>query len=322
MRRTFVLAGVAIAVLVGGTAVAYFYLEGAVNPVPFIISPFTQGVTSDYAYESSTLAQFNLSSPRSVLSGGFTTNTSADLFIMSGLDYQQDQGARTPPQWWYYTTGNVRTANVNVSLYQGTWYLLLDFLNDTGRTVHTSNGTSVVSDTHLTITRTFTVAPEDSQASNSVSVKGPTYLELVGPPGSQVNGTLAVNMSAAGYLNFKIDSEGYVTGDGNGSSSRPSSAVVPYGITTGGRTAIFAILPHWNGSQAAQWPSTGPIGFNQGTFPGVVTFNPSFKVPAGTPSGQYLLVLTVFCYPLDLEGTPGYSGPASLATFSVNLTVS
>jgi len=321
MRRSFALAGTAIAVLAGGTAVAYFYLEGVVNPTPFVISPFTQGVSSDYAYGSSTLARFNLSSPRSVLSGGFTTNSSANLFIMSGLDYQQDQGARPPPLW-YYTTGNIRTANVNVSLYQGTWYMLLDFLNGTGRTVHTSNGTSVVSDTHLTITRTFTVAPEDSQAANSVSVKGPTYLELVGPPGSQVNGTLAVNMSAAGYLNFKIDSEGYVTGVGNESSSRPSSAVVPNGITIHGLTAGFAVVPHWNGSQAAQWPSTGPIGFNQGTFPGVVTFNPSFNIPAGTPPGQYLLILTVFCYPLDLEGAPGYSGPAGLATFSVNLTVS
>ncbi len=327
----FTIAGVVILVL--GSLVAFFYIGRTSSSSPTTISSLlTEGSSSYDAHGGSTLYEFNLPSPRGVLVGAFTTNASVAFYVISSLDYQsnlrQSPGSVTPSQW-YYASGDVKNANVSVSLYQGTWYLLFSFVNDTGRTVRTANGTGILSETHLTITRTFTVTQEGAQATNSISVEGPTYLDLHGSPGSYAKGTLAVTMSAPGYLQFEIDSETYGAGTGNGTQrARPSNAVVPSGIAFDNgqwgpyRVFItFAVTPDWNGSQGGQGPNTGVQSFNKGAFPTQVVFAPKFDIPPGTPQGQYQLILTVLCYPLDLEGTPGYGGPPSLATFSINLTV-
>ena len=331
-RRIVALVLIVIAILVSGSEVAMLYVQQS-SPSPVTISTLlTKGASSYYAYGSSMLSEFNLTSPRSVLSGSFTTNASVALYVISDLDYQLDlklsPGTLTPSQW-YYASGDVRNANISLSLYGGAWYLLFAFVNDTGRTLHSSNGTSIVSETRLNITRTFTATPEDAKAANTAYPLGATYLDLNGSPGSYANGTLAVNMSSPGYLRFEIYSESFGTGNGNDSRAQPSRAVVPSGVAFDNGQwrpyhlfIEFAVTPDWNGSHVGQEPDTGPQPFNTGAFPTRVIFAPKFEIPGGTPPGQYQIILTVSCYPLDLEGTPGYGGPASIATFSISLTVS
>lgn len=62
------------------------------------------------------------------------------------------------PVSYYYSTGNVKSAVVNTTLYEGDYYLVFDFVNSTGRLVTTFNGTGLVSTTTLTITQTFALA--------------------------------------------------------------------------------------------------------------------------------------------------------------------
>jgi len=314
-------------VLVAGSVVAYVYLEGRAAPTSFVVSSFlTRGAYSDYSYGSSLTFRFNLTAPRSLLRGALATNTSMALYVMTPSDHQKLSPGSLNPLWWYYTTDDVRAANVSVSLYAGSWYLLLAFVNDTGRVVHGANGTGIFSDTHLTITRTFTLAPEGAQAGNFVFPIVPSYLDLTGGPESIASGRLAVNMSSPGYLAFEVDRETFSTGAGN--SSKPVSITtisplwVSFRASAGTRNYTFSTVPQWNGSGVLPGPRTLPIGFSEGVFPEVVAFTSAFTIPQGTPAGHYLLTLTVLCYPLDLEGAPGYRGPPVLATFSIDVAVS
>jgi len=329
VRRRWIIAlsVIVIMVLVGASIAAYIYLEGRVAPTSFVVSPLlTKGAYSDYAYGSSLTSSFNLTAPRSLLTGAFTTNTSMALYVMTPGDYQKLSPGSLNPLWWYYTTGSVRAANVSVSLYEGSWYLLFVFMNDTGRVVRGANGTGIASDTHLAITRTFTLALEGAQADNSVFPVGPSYLDLAGGPESIVAGRLAVNMSSPGYLAFEVDRETFSTGVGNSSSPESVTTISPLWVSfrasVGTRNYTFTTVPQWNGSGVLPGPRTGPIGFSEGVFPEDVAFTPAFTIPPGTPAGHYLLILTVLCYPLDLEGAPGYRGPPALATFSVDVAVS
>jgi len=311
VRRRWIIAlsVIVIMVLVGGTVVTYIYLEGKTAQTSFVVSPFlTKGAYSDYAYGSSLSSSFNITSPRSLLRGAFVTNTSMALYVMTSNDYQRRTPGSLNPLWWYYTTGDVRAANVSVSLYEGSWYLLLVFVNDTGRVVHSANGTGIFSDTHLAITRTFTLEPEGTQAGNSAFPVGPSYLDLAGSPGSIVAGRLEVNMSSPGYLAFEVDRETFSTGVGNSSNPRPVTTIAPLWVSfrtaTGTSNYSFSTVPQWNGSGVLPGPRTVPLGFSEGLFPEVVTFSPAFTIPPGATAGHYLLILTVVCYPLDLQGTP------------------
>jgi len=325
-RRTIALSVIVIMVLVAGSVVAYIYLEGRAAP-PSIVTPFlTKGAYSDYAYGSALSSSFNLAAPRSLLRGAFATNTSVALYVMTSDEYQKRSPGNLNPLSWYYETGDVRAANVSVSLYEGSWYLLFIFVNDTGRVVYSANGTGISSDTHLVITQTFTVAPEGAQAGNSVSPVGPSYLDLAGGPESNVGGSLRVNMSSPGYLAFEVDRETFSASAGNSSDSQPVTSISPLWVSflasVGTQNYTFSTAPLWNGSAVLPGPRTVPVGFSVGLFPDVVTFTPAFTIPSGAPAGHYLLVLTVLCYPLDLEGAPGYGGPPALATFSIEVAVS
>ena len=326
-RRIVALSVIVIMVLVAGSVVAYIYLEGRAAPTSFVVTPFlTKGAYSDYAYGSSLSSSFNLTAPRSLLRGAFSTNTSMALYVMTSDEYQKSSPGNLNPLWWYYTTGDVRAANVSVSLYEGSWYLLFIFVNDTGRVVHSANGTGISSDTHLIITQTFTVAQEGAQAGNSVLPVGPSYLDLAGGPGSSVSGSLKVNMSSPGYLAFEVDRETFSAGAGNSSNTQPATSISPFWVSfraSGGTSNYtFSTVPQWNGSGALPGPRTVPVWFSVGLFPDVVTFTPAFTIPSEAPAGHYLLILTVLCYPLDLEGAPGYRGPPALATFSIDVAVS
>jgi hypothetical protein len=314
-------------VLVVGSIVTYIYLEEKVAPTSMTLSPLlTNGAHSDYAYGSSLASGFNLTAPRSLLSGAFTTNTSLVLYVMTSSDYQKRSPGSLNPAWWYYTTGDARAANVSVSLYEGSWYLLFVFVNDTGRVVHTANGTGIASETHLAITQTFTVTPEGAQAENSLLPVGLSNLDLAGRPDSNVAGRLAVNMSSPGYLVLEVDRETFSAGVGNLSDSQPVTSISPLWVSfttqVGTSNYTFSAVPQWNGSGDLPGPRTGPIGFSEGLFPDDVVFTPAFTISSGAPGGHYLLILTVLCYPLDLEGTPGYRGPPALATFSIDVVVS
>jgi hypothetical protein len=163
-----VLVVAAVVLLVAGSVVAYVVWNGqAASSTRTISTWLTKGAQSDYGYGGSVSFGFNLSSTRSLLRGAFATNTSLILYVMTSDEYAAWRPGSTPGSW-YYTTGNIRGGNVSVSLSAGDWFMLLDFVNDTGRVVHTSNGTSILSVTHLSITQTFTVAPESSQSASMV----------------------------------------------------------------------------------------------------------------------------------------------------------
>jgi hypothetical protein len=331
-RRTIALSVVVIVVLLVGSFVAYYYFEVASTTTgPSTVSSLlVEGDNAYYGYGGSVLFNFNTTSARSVLSGGFATNTSLTLYLMSSsdynVDYVQNHGSR-PFVTWYYSTLDVRSANISIPLYQGAWYLLFEFDNDTGRLVNTANGSSMISTTQLEITKTFTVSPEGPEIANNVYPYGADFVNLKGTRGSNVTGQLAVNMSGPGALAFFIDSESMVVGTGNSSSSSPVGTIVPWDVSIGASTYIFLLLPgeKWNGSQAVpaqnatfEGPSTIPTGFVNGVWPKVMVFGVELNIPPTAAPGHYLLTLTVVAFPIDLPNPL----PMGMATFSIDLTVS
>jgi hypothetical protein len=306
-----------VALLIAGSIAAYAYFGGrGHSSSPTVISTLLiKGAQSDYAYGSSVSFGFNISAPFSHLSGAFATNTSLILYVMTLNEYQ----LRSPgsiPVLYDYTTGNVKDANVSLLLSEGQWYLLFDFMNDTGRTVHTVNGTGVLSDTHLTVNETFTIAPVSLQGESLVLPYGPTYLNLQGDRGSTVGGELAVDMSEPGYLLYTVDSETFTSAYANSSSSQTVSMVVPISVAIGTSTHYFSLIPpYWLGPQGVQGSRTLPFDFNMGPFPRVIPFELGLLIQSQAPSGLYTITMTVSWSPLEGQSTTG------VATFTVSLTV-
>jgi hypothetical protein len=304
---------VVAALILVASGIAYLAWESQRAPSPKIISTLLKnGSQSDWGYGGSASVGFNLTNTRSVLRGAFATNTSLILYVMTSNAYQEWKSGALQLSWagsWYYSTGDVREANVSVSLSQGQWFMLLDFVNDTGQVVQTFNGTSIFSVTHLTITQTFTVAPESDQAPDVVVPYGPSYADIKGQSGSNVTAKLTVNMSQAGTLLFEIGSESFSPAVGNGSTSQAVSWVVPLWVTVG--TTNYSAYNNTQG--ATGWTAVDEL--DQGSFPLIVSFEPDLSIQRGAPAGQYTIILNVYALPLDHQGTAG------ITTFTIDLTV-
>jgi hypothetical protein len=314
--RTKIMLGVIIAVLAGsGIAFAFvWYLPSQSAPIA-ISSWLTKGAQSDYGYGGDVSFAINLSAPVSLLSGAFATNTSLILSIMTAGAYQAWASAANPLSrpLYYYSTGDVGTDNLSVALLQGQWFMVLQFVNDTGKLVHTANGTGIVSDTHLTITQTFVAAPLGPQTGPVVSPHGLNDAELRGKSGSNVTGWLNMSISAPGYLEFSVDSETYTSTGGNSSTPQTSSAVVPKDVSFSGGTYPLSI-PTSDGVHEVNNASTTVLS-NVGYFPRVVPFGLELSISPNAPSGYYLVVLGVFWRGLDGQTT------AYTATFTCGVTV-
>ena len=155
MRRRNV--GISLAIVLGlivSVVLVYPYLAASPNPLgdnKFL----TKGKVTYYAFGSKAYVPVALS--RSYrLTGGFDTNSSVIFYVMTSQDFDNQFNG---PVAYYYSTGNVKAALINTTVDSGNYDLVFDFVNSTGRTVTTSNGTGLVSITALTITQTFVVTP-------------------------------------------------------------------------------------------------------------------------------------------------------------------
>ena len=120
-------------------------------------SILTMGHVSYYAFGSSTSTPITLSKPYR-LTGGFDTNSSLTFCVMTSQKYESQSPEFKNPVSCYFSTGNVKSAFVNTTLYEGDYELVFDFVNSTGRLVTTFNGTGLVPTTTLTIIQTFALA--------------------------------------------------------------------------------------------------------------------------------------------------------------------
>jgi len=155
MRRRYVVISLAIIIgLIASVVVVYPYLTA--NPNPLADNKFlAKGNVTYFAFGGEASVPVVLSTSYR-LSGGFDTNSSVIFYIMTSQEYGNQF---TSPVSYIYSTGNVKTALINTTISSGNYDLVFDFVNSTGRTVTTSNGTGLVSTTALTITQTFVLTP-------------------------------------------------------------------------------------------------------------------------------------------------------------------
>ena len=154
MRRRYVALSLAIVlVLIAGVVVVYPHLTANPNPLSND-RLLTKGNVTYYAFGSSTSTSVGVSEPYR-LTGGFDTNSSVIFYVMTSLQYESQTPEFKSPVFYYYSTGNVKSAVINTTLYSGDYDLVFDFVNNTGSMVTTFNGTGLVSTTALTITQTF-----------------------------------------------------------------------------------------------------------------------------------------------------------------------
>ena len=155
MRRSnVVLSLLVVLILVVGFILVYPYLTAS-NPNPLSNNRLlTKGQVTYYAFGSSVSTPATLSETYR-LTGGFDTNSSVIFYVMTSQQYDSQSPEFKSPVSYYYSTGNVKSAIINTTLYAGDYDLVFDFVNNTGRMVTTFNGTGLVSTTALTITQTF-----------------------------------------------------------------------------------------------------------------------------------------------------------------------
>jgi hypothetical protein len=155
VRRRYVAISLAIIIgLIVGVVVVYPYLTANSNPLAgnkFL----TKGNVTYFAFGGEVSVPVALSKSYR-LTGGFDTNTSLIFYVMTSQAYDNQINS---PIAYYYSTGNVKTALINTTIVSGNYDLVFDFVNSTGRTVTSSNGTGLVSTTALTITQTFVLSP-------------------------------------------------------------------------------------------------------------------------------------------------------------------
>jgi len=91
---------------------------------------FTKGREAPYAPGSSVSDKIVLQRT-SVLTGSFTTSNTVSFYILTSEEYSTQFPSFSNSISYYYTTGEVPSANINVTLPAATYYLLFVF-NSTG----------------------------------------------------------------------------------------------------------------------------------------------------------------------------------------------
>ncbi len=159
MRRRNVRLGlIVVLVLFAGVILASPYLTAS-NQDPLSGNRLlAKGHVTYYAFGASSSTPVTLSKSHRLM-GGFDTNSSVIFYGMTSQEYRSQSPEFKSPITYYFSTGNVKSAAVNTTLYAGDYDLVFRFVNDTGRLVITFNGTGAVSTTALTITQTFALTP-------------------------------------------------------------------------------------------------------------------------------------------------------------------
>jgi hypothetical protein len=156
-RRNVVISLAIVLILILGVVVVYPHLTASTNPLAnntFL----TKGKVTYFAFGGEATVPVSLSKSYR-LTGGFDTNTSLVFYILTSQEYTSQFPLPSSQVSYYYSTGNVRGADINTTIVSGDYDFVFDFVNNTGRMVTTSNGTGLVSMTALTITQTFVLTP-------------------------------------------------------------------------------------------------------------------------------------------------------------------
>jgi hypothetical protein len=156
-RRNVVISLAIVLILIAGVVVVYPYLTAGTNPLAnnrFL----TKGYVAYFAFGGESTIPVSLSKSYR-LTGGFDTNTSLIFYIMTSQEYSSQFPVPSSQVSYYYSTGNVKGADINTTIVSGDYDFVFDFVNNTGRMVTTANGTGLVSITALTITQTFILTP-------------------------------------------------------------------------------------------------------------------------------------------------------------------
>ena len=122
-----------VAVLVAGVAVVYPYLTATTNPLSGNKFLMKGNVTySAFGGEASVPVSLSKSYR---LTGGFNTNTSVIFYVMTSQEYGSQFPLPNNQVSYYYSTGNVRGADINTTIVSGDYDFVFDFVNNTGRMV-------------------------------------------------------------------------------------------------------------------------------------------------------------------------------------------
>lgn len=122
-----------------------------------VSSFFTQGRAAPYAAGSSVSSEITLPKT-SILTGSFNTNNSVSFYILTSEEYSEQSPSFSGLISHYYTTGDVPSVMVNVTLPASTYYLLFVFKSSSETIPTPLNATGIGSrpiSTMLSITQSF-----------------------------------------------------------------------------------------------------------------------------------------------------------------------
>jgi hypothetical protein len=154
-KRLYLVSVALILLILFGIAFAYFYQRPQSSVAIGCGYEFDKGTYTDFVGSVSATCEMNLDKS-SVLTGGFSTNATTVFYIMNSTEYTQLGSSKAPPVNYLYTTGEVASENVILSLNPGTYYLAFYFgYPATG----SSNSTGAVGTTRMNITETFVATP-------------------------------------------------------------------------------------------------------------------------------------------------------------------
>ena len=131
MKRKLLLASFVLVLAVMVVFLAYQFIAPPYSNT--VSSFFTKGRDAPYAAGSSVSCKIILPKP-AFLTGGFSTNNSVTFYILTSEEYSTLYPSFSGTMSYYYTTGEVPSAIVNVTLPTATYYLLFVF-KSSGETV-------------------------------------------------------------------------------------------------------------------------------------------------------------------------------------------
>ncbi|MGD0994760.1 MAG: hypothetical protein ABR909_04455 [Candidatus Bathyarchaeia archaeon] len=109
---------------------------------------FTKGRDAPYAAGSSVSCEITM--PKTaVLTGSFITNNSVSFYILTSEEYSEQSPSFSGSISYYYTTGDVSSAMVNVTLPAATYYLLFAFKSSSETIPTAENVTGIGSNTGI-----------------------------------------------------------------------------------------------------------------------------------------------------------------------------
>jgi hypothetical protein len=158
MNRKLLVAIFALTLAVVAVLSAYQFITPSSSNT--VSSFFIEGRAAPYAAGSSVSSEIALPKT-SILTGSFNTNNSVSFYILTSEEYSEQFPSFSGFMSYYYTTGDVSSAMVNVTLPASTYYLLFVFKSSSETISTPLNVTGIGSkpiSTMLSITQSFVAA--------------------------------------------------------------------------------------------------------------------------------------------------------------------